>query len=48
VRAGRTIEVPRGARGLLLRDGDEVVLGQARLRVTIGRTKPQRRRTVSP
>ena len=48
VRAGRTIDVPRGARGLLLRDGDEVLLGQARLRVSLGNVKKTRRRAVSP
>ena len=37
VRAGRTIDVPSGARGLLLRDGDEVLLGQARVRVSVGK-----------
>lgn len=42
VRAGRTIAVPRGGgRGLALHDGDEVVLGQARLRVEL---RPARRR----
>jgi hypothetical protein len=36
VRGGRTIDVPRGgSRGLKLRDGDEVLLGQARLRITL-------------
>ena len=35
VRGGRTIEVPRGGRGIALRDGDEVQVGQARLRVTL-------------
>jgi hypothetical protein len=41
VRAGRTINVPRGGgRGLLLRDGDELLLGQARVKVEI---KPARR-----
>ena len=34
VRAGRTINVPRGGgRGVKLQDGDEVLLGQAKLRV---------------
>jgi hypothetical protein len=42
VRGGRTIDVPRGGgRGLKLRDGDEVVLGQARVRVEL---RPARRR----
>ena len=35
VRAGRTIKVPAGARGARLSSGDEIVLGHARLRVTI-------------
>jgi len=35
VRAGRTIKVPAGARGARLSSGDEIALGQARLRVTI-------------
>jgi hypothetical protein len=36
VRAGRTIDVPRGGgRGLKLRDGDELLLGQARVRVEL-------------
>lgn len=33
VRNGRTVPVPRGARGVRLESGDEVVLGEARLRV---------------
>jgi hypothetical protein len=42
VRAGRTIPVPRGGgRGLTLHDGDEVLLGQARVRVEL---RPARRR----
>ena len=42
VRAGRTITVPRGGgRGIKLRDGDEVLLGQARVRVEL---RPARRR----
>jgi FHA domain len=42
VRAGRTINVPRGGgRGVRLQDADEVVLGQARLRVEF---KPARSR----
>jgi hypothetical protein len=40
VRAGHTIHVPRGGRGVTLRDGDEMQLGQARLRVTL---RPMRR-----
>jgi FHA domain len=34
LRGGRTIPVPSGARGTRLQSGDEVVVGQARLRVT--------------
>ncbi len=33
VRAGRTFAVPRGSRGVRLHSGDEIVLGEARLRV---------------
>jgi len=36
VRGGRTIPVPPGARGVRLRSGDEIVLGEARLRIRIG------------
>lgn len=35
IRDGRTIPVPPGARGVRLRSDDEIVLGRARLRVTI-------------
>ncbi|HWW83440.1 MAG TPA: FHA domain-containing protein [Vicinamibacterales bacterium] len=35
VREGRTVPVPHGSRGVLLRSGDEIVLGEARVRVTI-------------
>jgi hypothetical protein len=35
IRAGRTLTVPRGARGVRLRTGDEIVLGEARLRVRL-------------
>jgi hypothetical protein len=43
VRAGRTIEVPRGAaRGIKLQHGDELVLGQARLKVEIRSSKSAR------
>ena len=35
VRGGRTVPVPPGTRGVRLRSGDEVVLGEARLRVRI-------------
>jgi FHA domain len=38
VRGGRTIPVPPGARGVRLRSGDEIVLGEARLRFRIGET----------
>jgi hypothetical protein len=34
-RVGRTIPVPAGSRGVRLRSGDEIALGEARLRVTI-------------
>jgi hypothetical protein len=33
IRHGRTVAVPRGARGVRLESGDEIVLGEARLRV---------------
>ena len=36
VREGRTVPVPRGARGLRLFSGDEIVLGEARVRVKFG------------
>jgi hypothetical protein len=36
VREGRTVPVPRGARGVRLISGDEIVLGEARLRVRFG------------
>jgi hypothetical protein len=36
VREGRTVPVPRGARGVRLLSGDEIVLGEARLRVRFG------------
>jgi hypothetical protein len=35
VRGGRTVPVPPGTRGVRLRSGDEIVLGEARLRVRI-------------
>ncbi|HZB26893.1 MAG TPA: FHA domain-containing protein [Vicinamibacterales bacterium] len=35
VRQGRTIRVPQGSRGVRLESGDEIVLGEARLRVKI-------------
>ena len=36
LRAGRTIPVPQGSRGTRLQSGDEIVLGQAKLKVKIG------------
>jgi hypothetical protein len=33
VRDGRTVTVPRGSRGVRLHSGDEIVLGEARLRI---------------
>lgn len=39
VRAGRSIDVPRGGRGITLRSHDEIALGQARVRVEL---KPAR------
>jgi hypothetical protein len=36
VRSGRTLPVPRGARGVRLESGDEIVLGEARVRVKLG------------
>ena len=44
VRGGRTLEVPRGERGLALRDDDEILLGQARLRVQIRAASTARKR----
>jgi len=35
VRHGRGLPVPRGAKGLRLQPGDEIVLGQARVRVSV-------------
>ena len=35
IRGGRGIAVPRGSRGLGLRSGDEIVLGQARIKVQV-------------
>ena len=40
VRDGRTVPVPRGARGVRLLSGDEIVLGEARLRVRFGAAAP--------
>jgi len=39
VRDGRTLDVPRGSRGVRLQSGDEIVLGEARLRVRFQTTK---------
>jgi hypothetical protein len=36
VRRGRTLAVPRGTRGVRLESGDEIVLGDARVRVRFG------------
>jgi len=36
LRRGQTIPVPQGSRGIRLEAGDEIVLGEARLRVKIG------------
>ncbi len=33
IRQGKSIRVPKGSRGLALRDGDEMVLGQARVKI---------------
>jgi hypothetical protein len=35
IRGGRTIPVPAGSRGVRLRSGDEIALGEARLRIKI-------------
>jgi pSer/pThr/pTyr-binding forkhead associated (FHA) protein len=43
VREGRTVPVPRGARGVRLFSGDEIVLGEARIRVKFGTDTPQSR-----
>ena len=40
IRNGRGLDVPRGSRGLALQSGDELVLGQARVRVTLSRQAP--------
>ena len=37
VRDGQTVPVPAGSRGVRLRDGDEILLGQARMKVKLGR-----------
>ena len=38
VRDGRTVSVPRGSRGVRLRSGDEIVLGEARVRIRFSDT----------
>ena len=40
VREGRTVPVPRGSRGVRLQSGDEVVLGEARVRITFRPDRP--------
>jgi hypothetical protein len=40
VRAGSTVAVPPGSLGVRLRTGDEVVLGEARLRIRFDRDRP--------
>jgi pSer/pThr/pTyr-binding forkhead associated (FHA) protein len=40
VRHGRTLAVPRGARGVRLESGDEIVLGDARVRVRFVQPAP--------
>lgn len=35
LRGGRTIDVPAGSRGVRIESGDEIIVGQARLRVTL-------------
>lgn len=39
IRAGRGLPVPRGSRGLALQSDDEIVLGQARLRVRLSESR---------
>ena len=43
VRDGRTVPVPRGARGVRLQPGDEIVLGEARVKVRYDATRTPRR-----
>jgi hypothetical protein len=45
VRGGRTIPVPPGSRGVRVRSGDEVVLGEARVRIRIEDATPSAPRT---
>ena len=40
VREGRTVPVPRGSRGVRLHSGDEVILGEARVRIKFHRAVP--------
>lgn len=35
IRQGKIIRVPKGSRGLAMRDGDEMVFGQARVKVSV-------------
>ena len=39
IRGGRGIAVPRGSRGLGLKSDDEIVIGQARLKVQVGKPR---------
>ena len=39
IRGGRGLAVPRGSRGLGLKSDDEIVLGQARIKVRVGKPK---------
>ena len=41
IREGRTISVPAGVRGARIENGDEIVLGHARLRVVLETTRPE-------
>jgi len=41
VRGGRTIPVPAGSRGVRLRSGDEIALGEARVRIRIEQAVPR-------
>lgn len=36
LRGGRTVAVPAGSRGVRIESGDEIIVGQARLRATVG------------
>lgn len=48
LRGGLAIPVRAGARGLRLRDGDEIVLGEARVRVALGEARLQPRSEAPP